>query len=695
MKREKIIGILLLVFLFPLASAFLYENSPKFMVEKADFETSESQSLYSQLADGGLKVDVIWPLPGYYYVTDFLQIAVYTNKIANCTYDFSSSISGMYENGTYHWDYIYNLADNMEGEPYEIDFECTDSLSTEYNDTWFWINNTEYLDRYLLREGIGSYEYRGAELSWEGNDNGLLQVYGAVYKKNSASTFVQFLVFDDASSVSDFISNEVVLNIEDNYSIIVINKSNMYFVQEGKDKYYIWNSKNFLVSMVVYSLVNSSVDAPTEVINAYLGKYPGELRNGICGDEKTDILNEEGLTEECDKNSLQRDCGNNIGECKKGKETRICNSNCTWGRWGNCTAVVPKKEICDGKDNDCDNRTDEDFSNLGKNCSAGTGACFKEGSYVCSTDKLSAKCSATAGTPSKENCTDTLDNDCDGLKDFKDPECILFKLISPVNKSVYSQNKILFDIILGYEMDELGFSYFEERGREKETRLCRECSSYNKNYTFKDGKYNLNISSMDNGTTAESKQVSFIVDSTPPKISRMLPKKNSFTNGSNFYLRYTEENLKEVLVTYNPTVIIRSCNKSGKDQECWFSVNLKAHDGKEIEYSVNISDIAKHTTESRPVKIKVDTTAPKINNLKNMLERTDGSYAYFKINITEINLDKVEYYDNNDTRARWRTACSRLTEGICEKKIRFIGSKVNMTIAVIDKAGNSQIVKIP
>ncbi len=727
-KREKIIGILLLVFLFPLASAFTYPeksnsdfsvcqelqqcstalapsslhegNSPKFLMPgAADANVSQvSQSEFSALAGGDLFVDVFWPLAGYYYVADFLRVDIYTNKHANCTYDFQSSIKKMNGTGMTHWVSLYNFADNMEGDPYEISFECTDSIDTVYNDTWFWINTSD-LDRFLLRQNIGNYEYVGAELHWEGNEEGLLQFYNSFYNKNSTRSLIELAVFDDANSVSVYIEDETIPEIEDNYSVSVINKSNIYFYQKGKEKYYIWNNKNFMVSILAYSLTNSSVDAPLEVINAYLGKYPSELRNGICGDGKTDELNKDGFKEECDKNTLQRDCGNNLGECKKGKETRICNNNCTWGKWDNCTAIAPKKESCDNKDNDCDNKTDEDFSNLGKNCSAGTGACFREGSYICSENKSATKCSVAAGIPAKENCTDNIDNDCDGAKDFKDPECILFKLISPSsgNKSIYSENKILFDIVLGYEMDELGFSYIDSNGKEKEVRLCRECSSYSKNDTFKDGKYNINISAIDNGAAIESRQVSFIVDSTAPKISKMLPKKNSFTNGSNFYIKYTEENLKEVLVTYNPTVIIRSCNQSGKDIECYFNVNLKAYNGKEIEYTVNLTDTAKHTTASKPIKIKVDTASPKINNLKNMLERTDSfrNYAYFKINITEENLDRVDYFDNNDLRGRWRKLCTRLDEGICEKKVRFAGTKVNMTIAVVDEAGNSQIVKIP
>ncbi len=76
-------------------------------------------------------------------------------------------------------------------------------------------------------------------------------------------------------------------------------------------------------------------------------------------------------------------------------------------------------ERCDGRDNNCNDSTDESFE-LGAACSAGTGACFVSGSVVCSDDALSTQCSASEGTPTTEQC-DGRDNDCDGETDELNP----------------------------------------------------------------------------------------------------------------------------------------------------------------------------------------------------------------------------------------------------------------------------------
>lgn len=54
-----------------------------------------------------------------------------------------------------------------------------------------------------------------------------------------------------------------------------------------------------------------------------------------------------------------RACGENVGECKAGTETRNC-VNGDWNYWSTCQgAIFPKKEICDGKDNNCNGKIDE------------------------------------------------------------------------------------------------------------------------------------------------------------------------------------------------------------------------------------------------------------------------------------------------------------------------------------------------
>lgn len=73
-------------------------------------------------------------------------------------------------------------------------------------------------------------------------------------------------------------------------------------------------------------------------------------------------------------------------------------------------------ELCDGVDNDCDKKVDEDFDK-GATCTVGAGACVRTGVKVCAPDGTETVCNVTPGTTSLELCGNGLDDDCDGEVD--------------------------------------------------------------------------------------------------------------------------------------------------------------------------------------------------------------------------------------------------------------------------------------
>jgi Notch-like protein len=105
-------------------------------------------------------------------------------------------------------------------------------------------------------------------------------------------------------------------------------------------------------------------------------------------------------------------CTEGVGVCARAGRL-ICDPN----RGTRCNVVVgePDNEMCNGSDDDCDGRTDELYR-LGQPCRLGIGACVRDGEVVCTADGRGSECSVQAAQPQAERC-DTVDNDCDGRTD--------------------------------------------------------------------------------------------------------------------------------------------------------------------------------------------------------------------------------------------------------------------------------------
>lgn len=129
----------------------------------------------------------------------------------------------------------------------------------------------------------------------------------------------------------------------------------------------------------------------------------------------------DGLDNDCDGKTDEdcdctpgktQDCGSNVGVCQTGSQK--CSED---GKWSECIgAVDPQPEICDGRDNNCDGQVDEQLVRPcygGSVETKGKGVCV-EGKQRCEQGQW-LQCQG-AILPSVEIC-DGKDNDCDGQID--------------------------------------------------------------------------------------------------------------------------------------------------------------------------------------------------------------------------------------------------------------------------------------
>jgi hypothetical protein len=129
-------------------------------------------------------------------------------------------------------------------------------------------------------------------------------------------------------------------------------------------------------------------------------------------------------------NGADDDCDTETDEdaaCREGQLVD-CVTSCGSAGRGPCTAdclaplgdaCEPPAELCNGRDDDCDDDTDEDFP-----CTRGT---FLECTTTCGTPghgRCDAECAAPAGDdcrPPPEECANGIDDDCDGDTDELEP----------------------------------------------------------------------------------------------------------------------------------------------------------------------------------------------------------------------------------------------------------------------------------
>lgn len=174
---------------------------------------------------------------------------------------------------------------------------------------------------------------------------------------------------------------------------------------------------------------------------------------------------------------------------------------------------------------------------------------------------------------------------------------------------------------------------------------------------------------------------------TSPRIGKVLPEKYKFTNGSNFAVKYTEENLNKIILNIDHKNITRNDCESGRNKICNFNADLSAYESQILTYYFFIEDNSGNRIYSKLTPVIVDTIKPIITDVNSFV---NGKRITLIVTFEENNLNKIEYMDNQDSIPKWKNFCSHGSGGKCEKRITFKGDDgPDLSIRITDKAGNS------
>ena len=125
----------------------------------------------------------------------------------------------------------------------------------------------------------------------------------------------------------------------------------------------------------------------------------------------------DGLDDDCDGRldedylSVEVTCG--VGECADTSMSRCVDGEVT----DRCLVRAPTGDDrdCDGRDDDCDGSTDESF--VEEIVSCGQGACASTGMARCVEGQYQSECQPSSPANPDESACDNVDNDCDGRVD--------------------------------------------------------------------------------------------------------------------------------------------------------------------------------------------------------------------------------------------------------------------------------------
>jgi hypothetical protein len=267
-------------------------------------------------------------------------------------------------------------------------------------------------------------------------------------------------------------------------------------------------------------------------------------------------------------------------------------------------------------------------------------------------------------------------------------------VVLPVD-GVLNDRKVPFNISLNTEVEILEYINYAD-GIPKWKKLCKDCDEFGvdkvKTKTLREGNNSITIRASDGFGNFAEKNVSIFIDSKDPKIKKVSPK-SGFSDGSfevefqelnpdTLVLRYGNESEKRTRIVDIPI----ECVAIGLISTCPIVVDLSDFDEQEITYFFNLTDIAGNNDFDKPEDLDIDMTAPFLTELIQL--ELVGNKATFKFNISEKNFDRVTYIDEADEKGKVKNLCTKLKDGICQRKVNFKEGQHNITFKIIDEAEN-------
>ncbi len=170
--------------------------------------------------------------------------------------------------------------------------------------------------------------------------------------------------------------------------------------------------------------VDEDYAAPTTNCGVGACRATGELRC-VAGATQDTCRAGTAAAEDASCNGVDDDCDGRVDEdyqarstsCGRGACAAQGTTACQTGREvDSCAATsgAAQDTVCNGIDDDCDGSIDEDFATVTTTC--GAGACAASGSKTCTGGSEHDSCSPLAAATSDANCNG-VDDDCDGSTD--------------------------------------------------------------------------------------------------------------------------------------------------------------------------------------------------------------------------------------------------------------------------------------